>query len=186
MTNLTQHYLDNANRFSAVVESIDDWEAHSPCENWSANDVVDHVVDTQRDFLGKRGRDLGDRPAGPPPQVWQRHLEAVSRVLTDREFVTSAYDGYFGPTTVEETLANFYGFDLVVHRWDLGTSNGRDVNFDDAEMDMLAESIDGFGDSLYSEGICKPAIDVPDDASRQDRLLGRLGRDGTARRPSAR
>ncbi|WP_414690747.1 maleylpyruvate isomerase N-terminal domain-containing protein, partial [Nocardioides sp.] len=39
-------FLDAADRFTALVTATTDWSAPSPCEGWSAADVVDHVVDT--------------------------------------------------------------------------------------------------------------------------------------------
>ena len=43
-------------------------------------------------------------------------------------------------------------------------------------MDRIETAIDGFGDTLYPDGVCKPAVDVPDDALGQAKLLGRMGR----------
>ena len=90
--------------------------------------------------------------------------------------MSAEYDGYFGRTSVADTLANFYGFDMLAHRWDLATALGQDATFSEAELDRIEKALDGFGDNLYLDGVCKPAIDVPDDASRQAKLLGRMGR----------
>lgn len=171
-------YDAHADRFTAVVEAAGDtdWSSPSPCEGWTAADVLDHVVDTQRDFLDNRGADVGARPEGTPHEVWAAHRDVVRRVTADDAFVSEEYDGYFGRTTVADTLANFYGFDLLVHRWDLARALGQDVTWDDAELDKIEASLDGFGDALYSDGVCKPAIEVPAGASRQERVLGRMGR----------
>ena len=171
-------YDAHADRFTAVVEAArdNDWSSPSPCEGWTAADVLDHVVDTQRDFLDKRGADVGTRPEGTPPEVWAAHRDVVRRVTADDAFVSEEYDGYFGRTTVADTLANFYGFDLLVHRWDLARALGQDVTWDDGELDKIEASLEGFGDALYSDGVCKPAIEVPAGASRQERALGRMGR----------
>jgi len=176
MTNGSHEYLDNATRFTAVVDATDDWDAGSPCEEWTAKDVLDHVVDTQRDYLVKHGAEPGLRVDGKPDVVWHAHLDGVRRVLADRDFAEERFDGYFGPTTVEDLLAGFYGFDMTVHRWDLGRSTGQDITFDQTEMDSLEAWIDRLGDALYGDGVCKPPLDVPDDAQRQTRLLARLGR----------
>ena len=96
--------------------------------------------------------------------------------MADEDFVSREYDGYFGRTSVEDTLANFYGFDMLIHRWDLATALGIETVWTDAELDRIETALDGFGDNLYADGVCKPAIDVPDDAPRQVRLLGRMGR----------
>jgi len=169
-------YQANAAKFGAVVDRAGDWGGESPCDGWTATDVLDHVVDSQRSFLEQREASIGERPTGAPPQVWRAHQDAIASVVSDEEFVTTEYDGYFGRTSVADTLANFYGFDMLVHRWDLAGALGQDVEFDDAELDRIEQALDGFGDALYSEGVCKPAIDVPEDAPRQVRLLGRMGR----------
>jgi len=177
MNPLISDYSSNAEKFSAIVNTADaDWDAQSPCVEWTAAEVVDHVVDTQRSFLDQRGRDLGVRPSGSAPQVWATHLDAVRQVSADDAFVTEEYDGYFGRTTVADTLADFYGFDLMVHRWDVGRAFGNDVTWDDAEMDRIETALDGFGDALYTEGVCKPALEPPAGASRQTALLARMGR----------
>jgi uncharacterized protein (TIGR03086 family) len=159
-----------------VVDAVPDWDAPSPCAGWSARDVIDHIVDTQREFLTGRGVDVGDRPAGDPAAVWRAHSAVVDRLLSDPVVAESTYDGYFGPTTIGETLSVVYGFDLIVHRWDLATAAGQPAAFSEAEIDTLEQAADGFGEALYSEGICKPAVPVPPGASRQDAVLARLGR----------
>jgi uncharacterized protein (TIGR03086 family) len=178
MRTLIKDFQTDADIFGSVVDAANDdaWDAQSPCEEWTAADVVGHVVDTQRDFLQRQGADLGERPTGTPPQIWAAHRKAVEEVVADDDFVSREYDGYFGRTSVEDTLANFYGFDMLVHRWDLTSAVDGDTAFTEAELDRIETALDGFGGNLYQDGVCKPAIDVPDDAPRQVRLLGRMGR----------
>ena len=176
MTPLTRRYLAQADLFTGVVDAATDWSAPSPCEEWTAADVVEHVVSTQHDYLVQRGADVERRAAGDPSASWHRHLGQVRTLLADDRFATAEFDGYFGRTTVDELLANFYGFDMMVHRWDLGEAVGARVSFTDDELDRLEKAIDGLGDMLYSSGACKAPLEVPDDAPRQQRVLGRLGR----------
>ncbi len=176
MTPLTQSYLDNAERFTAVVDAAADWTSQSPCPEWTAAQVVDHVVSTQRDYLDKQSAALGGLPEGDPGRTWHAHVDEVRNAITDESFATREFDGFFGRTTVEEHLASFYGFDMLVHRWDLGTAVGVPVSFTGDELDRMETAMTGFGDMLYSEGVCAPAVEVPDDAPRQQRVLGRLGR----------
>jgi uncharacterized protein (TIGR03086 family) len=178
MTALTEDYLANADRFTDVVDATDTWDAASPCEGWTAAEVVDHVVTTQRDYLAKQGADLDGQSFTDPGTSWRHHVEQMRALLADESFATTEFDGYFGRTTVEELLANFYGFDLVVHRWDLGRASGLPVTWSEEEMDRVEKAADGFGDMLYGDGVCKPALEAPEDAPRQVRLLARLGRRG--------
>jgi uncharacterized protein (TIGR03086 family) len=164
-----------ADRFTATVEGTADWSATSPCEGWSAADVVDHVVDTQRDFLGRFDLDLGARPSGAPGSVWASHLSTVRDLVTG-DLCAQEYDGFFARITIGETLDRFYGFDLVVHGWDLGSSQGAPPTFTDTDMELMEAALAGFGDHAYDDGVFKQPVDVPADADRQTRLLARMGR----------
>lgn len=59
---------------------------------------------------------------------------------------------------------------------DLARGLGRDTTFTDAELEVVEAALPGFGEHLYADGVCGPAVPVPDDASRQVRLLGTMGR----------
>ena len=87
------------------------------------------------------------------------------------------YDGYFGRTTIAATVADFYGWDLVVHGSDVARATGQEWSVSDAEAADLHATADGWGAALHSEGVCAPAVEVGADASATDRLLARLGRD---------
>lgn len=186
MSDIGERYRRHAANIQDVLPAGADFTAPSPCAGWSAADVVDHMIDTQRAFLsgqglsgqGLTGRDveLGARPAGDPPAAWAAHTaDVLDRV--DDELLRREYDGFFGRTTLGATLADFYGFDMIAHRWDIARALGGDTRFTDAEMDDMEASIALFGEHLYGEGICRSAVPVPADADRQDRLLGKLGRD---------
>lgn len=154
------------------------WTRPSPCEGWAARDVVRHLIQTQRDFLTGRGLDPG--PAGDvdadPAAAWRAHSSSVRALLARPEVPAAAYDGYFGPTTVGQTLVQFYVPDMVVHRWDIATAVDGDTSMSDAELDRTAQSIESWGDAMYLDGICKPGIEPPAGASRQVVLLARMGR----------
>lgn len=169
-------YLDAADRFSDVVAATTDWSAESPCEGWTAADVVDHVIDTEREFLVRHEIDAGPRPSGDPAQAWAEHLAAIRPLATDDAVTSREFDGVFGRTTIGATLDAFYGFDLVVHGWDLGTSNGRPTTFTEADMDAMEAAFEGFGDHAYDDGVFRSPVEVPQDADRQTRLLARMGR----------
>lgn len=177
-----------ADPFAAVVDRVPDtqWDAPSPCEGWTARDVLAHVVASQRGFLAERGIE-GASPTGTdtdtdarlvtdPAVAWHAHDAWVRSLLADPDVAGTQFEGVFGPTTVGASMIAFHGFDLVVHRWDIATAAGLDERLTDDELDMVDRSADGFGDHLYGEGVCKPAVPVDGDADRQERVLARLGR----------
>lgn len=183
-TAVLQDYSRLADRFGAVVDRVadTDWGRESPCEGWSARDVLEHVVSTQRDFLGQRGIDVSTsiEVSTDPRAAWHAHDDRMRALLADPEVASLEYDGVFGRTTVGASIVAFYGFDLVVHRWDIATAAGLPERLDDSDLDLIESAADGFGDHLYEDGVCKPAVPVGAGADRQERVLARLGRRSTA------
>jgi uncharacterized protein (TIGR03086 family) len=164
----------------AVVGAVpaDRWDAPSPCEGWTARDVIAHVVDSQREFLTGRGIDLGPAPdlAADPATALRTHADRVVAAIADPAVADAGYDGFFGPTTVGETLEQFYVWDLVPHRWDVARATGQDAGLTDAELDRVEAGARSWGAALYTDGICRPAVEVPEDAGREARVLALLGR----------
>lgn len=179
MNQTLERFAARSDQFTRITEGASGrWDAPSPCEGWTAGDVVTHVVETQRDFLGQQGFDLGVAPDPTDPhQAWQAHVEQVLAALRQDGVAEREYDGYFGRTTLADTMADFYGWDLVIHGSDVARATGQPWSVSEDEASALLAAADGWGEALYSEGICAPAVPVPDDASATDRLLGHLGRD---------
>ncbi|GAB2617385.1 maleylpyruvate isomerase family mycothiol-dependent enzyme [Pseudactinotalea suaedae] len=175
---LSLQYRTLADRITSLLHATDSRSLHrpSPCEGWDGADVVEHMITTQRDFLG-RHTTMPELTATEPIERWQQHVAQVGALLADGIGETHL-EGYFGPTTLGATLARFYGFDMVVHRWDIGAAIGVDVVWDQDELAQTETSIDGFGDHLYADGICAEPIEPGPGATRQQRLLARMGRRG--------
>lgn len=169
--------------FTAEVEAVTDWDAPSPCESWSARDVLAHVIDTEQEFLARV--DLAPQAAGtsdpatPEPSArWSDHLAVVDALLADPTVAGCAHNGAFGPTTIGAVLVEFFGFDLIVHRWDLARSQGREARFDEQELALLDASVDAWGEHAYAPGIFGPPLEAPEGADPQTRVLARMGRRG--------
>ncbi len=173
-------YAHLAGPFGAVVDRLSDtdWARPSPCEGWTARDVLDHVVTTQCQFLASHGVDATTSPAvsADPVAAWLAHDERMRELLADPDVAGITYDGVFGTTSVGDSIVTFYGFDLVVHRWDIAAAAGLDERFGDDELDLVETSAEGFGEHLYDEGVCRPALRPRVGADRQERILARLGR----------
>lgn len=163
-----------------VVQALppEAWTASSPCEGWTARDVLRHLVETQRELLTGHGVELGGAPDvdADPAQAWAQHTTRVLQAIGDDAVPAIAYDGWAGPTTVGETLERFYVWDMVVHRWDLARTAGLDARLTDDELDRVEAGAEGFGEALYGEGICRRLDAPPADAPRDVRVLARLGR----------
>lgn len=192
---LVSLFSERAAAFTEVVDAVQvadaagapgrGWDAPTPCAGWTARDVVGHVVESQREFLARQDLDPGPVPdLTDPATAWAAQRDHVTSVLAADGVAGREYAGWFGPTTIAETVADFYGWDLVVHGGDVARAIGRPWSVSAADSDALLATADGWGETLYSEGICAPPLAVPDDASPTDRLLARLGRDPGWRPPA--
>lgn len=164
---------------SHVVEAVpaEAWGNTSPCAEWTARDVVVHLIDTQRSLLTERGYDPGPAPDLTDPATGLReHTASVLGLISSDAVADSAYEGFFGPTTVGATLQQFYVWDMLVHRWDIARSTGGDDRFAPEELDVIEAGADSFGSMLHMDGICGPAVPAPAAADRQTLVLARLGR----------
>lgn len=172
-------FTDRADRFTAILEGAQGaWAAPTPCDGWTVRDVVAHVIETEREFFERQGLEPGPvADMADPIRAWHLHRARATEVLASEGVADRAYDGYFGPTTIGESMADFYGWDLVVHGGDVARATGQPWSVTDEEAAALHTTADGWGDTLYSAGICSTPVEVPDDASATDRLLARLGRD---------
>ncbi|MDY6055057.1 TIGR03086 family metal-binding protein [Micrococcus sp.] len=177
-TTTEARWLAASGPFTEVVRGVADWEAPTPCEGWSARDLLDHVITSQRDFAARQGREVPvfDGSRSQLSLQWIKHEAAMSALAGDETFIDETMDTATGPMSVGEALVHYYGFDLLVHRWDLARSQGRQESFTEEEMDRVEAVLDSFGDQAYQPGILAGPLQAPAGAGRQERLLARLGR----------
>ena len=173
-------YADADRPLTALLDTVPatSWDSPSPCAGWTARDVVGHLIDTQRQFLASHGVDLGAAPdvTRDPAGAWRTHAGRVAAALADDDVSATKFEGFFGPTTVGAALEQFYIWDMLVHRWDVARAVGADTSLTEIEIDRIEAGADSFGPALYMDGICRPAVDVPEEADRPTRVLARLGR----------
>ena len=176
MTASLEIWRKDAGPFSALVSRTSDWGAQTPCEGWTARDLVEHVVSTERDFLEQHGLAGAAADTADPGKLWLEHERRVAELLADPAVADREFAGYFGPSTIGETLAGFYGGDLIVHRWDLAASQGLDAELSEEDLAAVDAAMDGFGEQAYAPGLFAPPVPVPDDAEPIRRVLARTGR----------
>ena len=194
MTTPIELYLRALDRLGAVVDAVppDRWADPTPCPDWSARQLVGHLVDAQRQVLAMVGDD-GPRPpvtdprelaalAGPDPAgSWRRAHEGTTATLAGVSPAASVATP-LGPRTVEQLLGLAL-VEPVVHSWDLATATGQPADLDPEAVRALLPGVLALGAQLQGSGMYGPAVPVPDDAPAQDRLLAALGR-GPDRSPT--
>jgi uncharacterized protein (TIGR03086 family) len=181
MSDIADRYDRLADDFAATIDAVpvDRWGSPSPCEEWTARDVVAHVVETHEMFEGMVGRQLGDvRPvADDPAAAFAAARRMVSGHLRDPDAAGATYESpMLGTTTFAEMIDRFISGDLVVHRWDLGTAAGLEIAMPADEIARLRANLSGMGDAMRGPGAFGPELEAPDGADEQTRLLAFLGR----------
>lgn len=180
MSDIADRYRRLSDDFAATLASVspEGWDAPSPCEDWNARQLAQHMVDTQNTFLGFVGKGLGEAPAveDDPVAAWDHARAAVQAELDDPERATATFQGVSGTTTFESAVDRFLCSDLVVHRWDLARSQGEDLQIDTADMDHVDAAMEGLADKMRGPGAFGPELEPPPGADRQTAFLAFFGR----------
>ena len=177
MSEISDRYRRLSHAFADKVAQVPDdkWAAPSPCEDWTARDVVEHVARTPVMFFEMIGKEKPELPEDAVAALTVSR-EAIQSALDDPEIATTEFDGFFGRSTFEAAVDRFLNFDLVVHNWDLSRAAGLDERLDEDDIARLEEASTQFGDSLRAPGVFGAELTPPDGADRQTKLLAFLGR----------
>jgi uncharacterized protein (TIGR03086 family) len=177
-------YREIAGRFTQLVEAVPDeatWARPAPVPEWTARDVVRHLVEWFPGFLaGGAGVTL---PQGPgvdedPVGAWRTMSDGVQSVLDDpasAQLVLS--NPHIGDVPLPQAISQFFTNDVFMHTWDLARATGQDETLDPQRCAVLLEGMQPIDELLRSSGQYGPAVAVPDDADVQTRMLAFIGRD---------
>ena len=180
MSEISERYERLAGAFADKIAAVptDKWINQSPCPDWTARDVVRHVVDTQGMFLGFVDRELGDIPSvdDDPLGAWRAASSVVQAGLEDPQVAKAEFEGMMGRSTFEDAVNRFLCMDLVVHAWDLARATGLDERMEPDDVTRVRQTAEGFGDGMRSPGAFGPALEPPPGADDQQQLLAFLGR----------
>jgi|tagenome__1003787_1003787.scaffolds.fasta_scaffold20893481_3 uncharacterized protein (TIGR03086 family) len=180
MSEVSERYRRLSDAFAAKIAAVPDdkWDAPTPCPDWTARDLVQHVVDTQGMFLGFVGKEMGDIPkvADDPAAAWDAARAKIQRELDDPATAQAEFDGFFGRSTFESAVDRFLCVDQIVHGWDLARAEGLDETIAPEDIAHVQSASQGWGDAMRSPQAFGPEVDAPAGATDQDKLLAYLGR----------
>ncbi|MFE0690162.1 TIGR03086 family metal-binding protein [Streptomyces xiamenensis] len=161
------------------------WDAPTPCAQWSVRDLVNHVTGEQlwapHLLRGETLTEVGDRYDGDvlgddPVAVWERAAREARTAFTgpgalDAPVHTS------GGLTPAENYARQMTLDLTVHAWDLARGTDTDDRLDEEVAEMVFTYVEPQIGGWQGFGIFDPPVEVAPDAPVQERLVALLGRD---------
>lgn len=180
MSEIADRYRRLSGTFAERIDAVPDdrWSSPSPCEGWSARDLVGHVVGTQAMFLGFINEEMPPDPNAEdePAAAWAHASGVIQSALDDPGRAETTFTGFFGESTFEGAVDRFLNWDLVVHTWDLAHATGADERIDAPDAQRVIDGVSGFGDAIRSPQVCGPEVSVPADADLTARMLGLVGR----------
>lgn len=180
MEPVADRYRRLAATMTTRVEGVPDdaWSNPSPCDEWTARDLVAHLVDVHGRFQALVGRDSVEHPPvdEDPLGAWVGVRDQMQADLEDPARVDEEYDGRFGRSTFGAAVDGFVCFDLVVHGWDLARATGQDETVDPADVEQVQAAVDAMGEVMRGNGVIADPVEPAPGASSQDRLLAALGR----------
>ena len=155
----------------AVVQRVPDsvWDQQSPCEQWSAKEVLGHVMRATQSVTAAAtgGTFPGDRTeadvAGVDPRAtWAQSRDALLAALDQPGAIDQNFNGPFGPGTIDSFLA-IHSIDCLLHTWDIAKTAGIDAHL---PVDMAAGGAAGLaalGDAVRGPGLFGPAVEIDSD-----------------------
>ncbi|MBM7788947.1 TIGR03086 family metal-binding protein [Tenggerimyces flavus] len=188
MNEIVERYQRRADAFEANVEAVaaEQWDNPSPCEKWSAGDVVDHIIAMHGYMLRPIGRSAPERTEDRLAD-FRAARKAVQDLLDDPAVAGQEVETPTGKMTFAAQIDGVVSDDLPLHGWDLARATGQDETIDPVDVERLWASTTATPAELMEQyrtpGAFGPDVEVfgaevsvPADASLQDRLLGLIGR----------
>jgi uncharacterized protein (TIGR03086 family) len=175
--------------FTERVRGVREWDVPSPVAEWTARDVVRHLVEWFPPFL-RAGAGI-DLPAGPkvdddPVEAWRVHVEGVQALLDDPATAGRRLTNpHIGDLPLAGAIDQFYVSDVFMHTWDLARATGQDDRLDPEFCARLLGGMEPIEEVMRSSGQYGPRFPVPDDADAQTRMLAFIGRDPEWKPPTS-
>ncbi len=185
MSEMTDRFEMVAAGFDQTVRAVPPqrWTAQSPCQGWTARDVVGHVVRNYRSIAAEAAGDeaAGDEvgemgPDEDPVEAWSGAYARMRELARDPEVLARSVPGPGGPTPLEQALGTLISMDTHVHKWDLARAVGGDETLDPEVVALTLQMLEPIDDMIRRPGVFGPRLEPPAGADAQTRMLYFLGR----------
>lgn len=166
----------------AVVHRVpaDAWGNPSPCEGWSAADVVAHqtgVFDGVAHMAKGNERVFPQMPEdrSDPVGLWNASRDGVLDALDQPGALHHSDKYWFGPMTIDG-LIGVVKWDPLTHSWDLSKAAGLEPVVDEGLAQISFDMITEMHPNLLKGQLIAEPVEVPADADIMSRFLGLVGR----------
>jgi uncharacterized protein (TIGR03086 family) len=163
--------------FARVAHAVapDAWAAPTPCTEWDARDLVEHVIGFH-DFLLLRPLGVrAERPRDDPAARWDATANALFTALEHDGVLDCATELPGGGQSSPRRMLRALTTEVLVHSWDLAvaTRGPPELDGDLVEDAFAAATIAGM---KRGAGMIGPEVAVGADTSPLDKLVAFYGR----------
>ncbi|WP_246458983.1 TIGR03086 family metal-binding protein [Streptomyces himalayensis] len=173
--------------FTERVRAVrsDQWDAPTPCTEWTVHDLVNHVTAEQLwvsplVVYGAAIEAVGDTFDGDmlghePVASWEHAADASRRAFHTHAALDRIVHLSYGDTRASNYCSQMTA-DLVVHAWDLSRAIGADERLPVELVNFAVREITPYAAELEKSGLFAAPVEAPAGADVQTKLLCLLGR----------
>ena len=167
MDDLIANHRRACSGFSAIVAQGDRrWTEPSPCSEWDARGVVEHVIGFHDELLLRRTGTEPVRPTDDPIVRWAVTVPAIESAIEVASTEVDL-DGLLPALTAE----------VLAHTWDLAKAIGVDPQLDTELCEVAYVFMRANEEQLQSSGLFGSSQPAPDNADAAARFIAFVGRD---------
>lgn len=179
MSTILDRYRGLADDLTARVMAVPPaaWDNPSPCEGWTARQVMDHVIGNSRAALDRLGGVAHvSREVQDVPGEWSTARHAVEQALAHPAMAAAPVQTPFGEMPYETFVGRFQCLDMLIHTWDVARATGGDERIDADAAAAALEQLRPLDAQLRTPGLFGPAVEPPPGADVVAELICFVGR----------
>ena len=186
MTDIAKVHRQALDATGQIVARIgaDQWDAPTPCAEWTARQLLNHVVagnwwaaelarGATIDEVGTRLD--GDVLGADSTDAYERSAEAAAAAFDAPGALDAPCAVSYGPVPGSVYAAHRF-LDVLIHGWDLAVATGQDARLDPVLAEACLIVVEPQADRLRGSGMFGDHVATDDEADTRTRLLALLGR----------
>jgi uncharacterized protein (TIGR03086 family) len=164
MSETLARYRKLADDLTARVQAVPPgaWSNQSPCPDWTAQDVMDHVIGNARAWVNQVNEvPHEERKVSDVPAEWAAARAAVEDALADPARAGKVIDGPMGPMPYEMLIGRLQCMDMLIHTWDVARATGGDEKVDEQAAAGALEGLKPLDAMIRRPGLFRPSSRRP-------------------------
>src|SRR5262249_25649830 len=141
VSEIIERYERITRGFTDRVRAVpaDAWDNPSPCQGWTARDVVGHLTQWIPAFFRAQGVAFSAVPsvADDPVGAWETVRAAMAKALADPSTAAKPVATPFSTQSFAETVDMIVTGDVFTHTWDLARATGQDETLDPDQLQRM-------------------------------------------------